>query len=215
MDGDDDVGSSGNPFDPNATSGDGTDPTSTGASDPSQSGASTIDPSQIWIGLGVKGGGFLGIGGATSLNGYVWRLDQLALSPASFNVTEFQIGLGLGGSWGFSMLIALNTNNIYGDLNQSWSGWSPTITASVGEGIHAEGCASIIMSAGDTALAAIQSMGSLKTSELYNAAMAIVQGASGAQGLKPCWMTYDFPTTGYGSVQGSAGMSNSQLFITV
>ena len=91
-----------------------------------------------WIGVGVKGGGFLGFFGGESTYGKLFNLYDSSYQ-AGFSLTNARIGLGLGGSAGVVLLMVFNCPNLWrinGDSSSDWginfsmgNRWSEFLTA--------------------------------------------------------------------------------------
>jgi len=180
------------------------------SSDPQ--GGSSVNLQNIWVGVGLKVGGFLGALGATSLNGAVWRCDgPPSASALSFTVTEFQIGLGLGGGANIGILYAFGTPSLY-SLNNSWGSWSPTANVSLPD-VDVSGLFAPLQNLKALTPATLSALDPNTLGGLVNWATAVYQTQQAESASGSGWGTFDIPVGSCG-VEAMAGFSKSQLMIS-
>lgn len=80
-----------------------------------------------WLGIGAKGGGFLGFFGAESTYGRLFSLYDTSYQ-ADFSLTNARLGLGLGGSVGAVALLVFNCPNLWRINGDSASDWGVSFT---------------------------------------------------------------------------------------
>ena len=83
-----------------------------------------------WLGIGLKFGGILGIGGAENTEGIVFNIANPS-TRATFRVQSARFGLGLGGGVGLVAACIFNCSNI-NQLDHTETGWDWSIGLSLG-----------------------------------------------------------------------------------
>jgi hypothetical protein len=172
-------------------------------------------PDQTWVGAGIKGGGFLFVVGATTFEGAAGRLDTLLANAGvvqEVNVTELQIGIGLGGGVGCSLFFAFDCPTLWG-MNNTNSDISFTFNVAIpgekiGVGSATFNVLSGLSTVDKTVIASLNSVCVGELSDIAQMAYSGLQTSSGYSAGKNNWIVFDVPGAGWGAqvmLGGSAG----------
>ena len=81
-----------------------------------------MKPEQTWLGIGVKSGGMLGVGGAESVSGTVYNLGNPGITYG-FSMVSSRWGIGFGGGGGLVVIGGFKLNGLIwldGRVMEDW-----------------------------------------------------------------------------------------------
>jgi hypothetical protein len=154
--------------------------------------------------------------GATSFEGAAFRLDGApGASVMEVNVSELQLGLGLGGAVGVSAFFAFNVVGPLWSINNSTSGISFAFNVAVpgeklGVGSHVANVLQNLDTIGKDTLKTLDAVSVQDLSDLAQIVYAGWQSGSSQASGQPSFIVIDIPGAGWGA-QVMVGGSNGQF----